>query len=252
VSTVDIRFEAQAAMDETRSEVFRELSWDSKHFGLKIGRVTQCGSDIPKQAVERATEMGLDCLYLLVDSEDAATLRSAAAAGFRMVDIRVTLSGEVPHTADQGGIRIATPDDVPFLSRIAMRCHRDSRFYTDGRFSVIRSDALFAAWIERSCTDHSFAGAVFVAEADGEPAGYVTCALKGGLGEIGLIAVDQSYRGRGLGGTLLEQAYGWFFAQSALRVKVVTQGSNVKALRMYERAGFRIDTVQVWFHWWRL
>jgi len=240
-------------VSQTQSEAFQELPWDSEHFGIKIGRVTQPSADIIERAVKRAAVMGIDCLYLLADSNDAETLRSAAAAGFRMVDIRVTLSGNVPGASDEGSIRVAAAEDVPRLSRLAMQSHRDSRFYADGRFSTVRCDALFAAWIERSCTDRSFADQVFVADVDGEPVGYVTCALKKeGLGEIGLIAVDQSHRSRGFGGALLRRAFGWFLAQGAFRVQVVTQGSNVKALRMYERAGFRVDTVQVWFHWWRL
>ena len=151
-------------MRSRENKVFRELAWDSAHFGLKIGRVTERGSDVPDRAVRQAAASGIDCLYLLADSEDADTLRSAAAAGFRVVDIRVTLSGDIPQAIDQAGIRVAIADDLPFLTQIAQSSHRDSRFYADGRFSWVRCDALFAAWIERSCTDRSFADVVFVAD----------------------------------------------------------------------------------------
>ena len=238
-------------MGPTHSEGFEELPWDSEHFGLKIGRVTQSSADTPERAVQWATARGLDCLYLLADSGDAETLRSAAAAGFRMVDIRVTLSAGIPATGDQAGIRAAVTDDFPLLARLAARSHRDSRFYADGRFPRDRCDALFAAWIERSCTDPGFAGAVFVAGTAGEPVGYITCSIKQGVGDIGLIAVEESHTGRGLGGALLAQAHAWFRLQGVERARVVTQGSNVKALRLYQRAGFRVESVQVWFHWWR-
>lgn len=238
-------------MGPTHDESFEELAWDSEHFGFKIGRVTQCSADIPERAVRWATARSMDCLYLLVDSQDAETLRAAAAAGFRLVDIRVTLSAGIPSAGHQAGIRLAVDDDIRFLSRLAARSHRNSRFYADGRFSQARCDALFAAWIERSCKDRNFAQTVFVADAGGEPVGYVTCSIKQGVGDIGLIAVDESHSGRGLGGELLGQAYEWFRTQGACRVQVVTQGSNVRALRMYERTGFRVENVQLWFHWWQ-
>jgi dTDP-4-amino-4,6-dideoxy-D-galactose acyltransferase len=149
------------------------------------------------------------------------------------------------------GIRPATEDDIPYLRQLAMASHHASRFYIDGRFPAVRCDELFGIWIERSCQDPGFAGAVFVPEMDGGPAGYITCAIKQGVGDIGLIAVDDRYRRHGLGGNLLAEASRWFSAHGVERVQVVTQGSNIAPLRMYERYGFRIESVQLWYHWWR-
>jgi dTDP-4-amino-4,6-dideoxy-D-galactose acyltransferase len=238
-------------MDATGGESFQELAWDSDHFGLKIGRTTSCSADTPQRAADWALARDLDCVYLLADARDAETLRSAAVAGFRMVDIRVTLSADVARADDEAGIRVAVAGDVPRLSRLAARSHRNSRFYADGKFPADRCDALFAVWMERSCTDRDFAGVVFVADVGGEPVAYITCAITLGVGGIGLIAVDESHRGRGLGGLLLKQAHAWFRGQGASRVQVVTQGANTTALRMYERAGFYVERVQLWFHWWR-
>src|SRR6185437_4963498 len=104
------------------------------------------------------------------------------------------------------------------------RSHKDSRFYTDGNFRATACDDLFAIWIERSVQDRDFAGAVFVPELEGnEPAGYITCAIKQGVGDIGLIAVDPKAHRRGLGTRLLADAARWFSEQGADRVSVVTQ-----------------------------
>jgi ribosomal protein S18 acetylase RimI-like enzyme len=81
--------------------------------------------------------------------------------------------------------------------------------------------------------------------------GYITCSVTSGVGQIGLIAVDERCRRRGFGAALLQQAYLWFREQGASRVQVVTQGANSQALRVYQRAGFLVDTIQLWFHWWR-
>ena len=36
----------------------------------------------------------------------------------------------------------------------------------------------------------------------------------------------------------------------AKKIRVVTQGTNVAALKLYEKAGFRVCDVKIWFHRW--
>jgi len=233
----------------------RILDWDSAHFGMRIGRVTPVRADekLLQAALRWADEQSLDCMYLLADSSHAETVRLAGELGWRMVDMRVTLGIEMSTAAKiDSPMRLAGAGDLAYLKQLAISSHKDSRFYTDGKFPEAACGGLFAAWIERSVHDPGFAGAVFVPEiAEGKPAGYITCALKQGAGEIGLIAVDPAARRTGLGTRLLAQATSWFAAQGADRASVVTQGCNIAALRMYQRYGFAIESIQLWFHWWR-
>ena len=234
---------------------FRLLDWDSAHFGIRIGRVLPIRADeeLFKEALIWADLSSLDCMYLLVDSNDASTVRLVGEFGWRMVDMRVTLGSELSSVVkSHSPMRPAVAGDLPYLKQLAMRSHDDSRFYTDGNFRATACDELFAIWIERSVRDRDFAGAVFVPELEGnEPAGYITCAIKQGVGDIGLIAVDPKMHRMGLGTRLLAEAARWFSEQGAERVSVVTQGCNIPALRMYERFGFTIESIQLWFHWWR-
>jgi len=241
-------------MESTVSSSFRLLDWDSIHFGIRIGRVLpiRVDEELLKEALTWANLQSLDCMYLLVDSNDAATVRLAGEFGWRMVDMRVTLGTELSTVAKtRVPMRTANAGDLPYLKQLAMRSHKDSRFYTDGNFRATACDELFAIWIERSVLDRDFAGVVFVPELEGnKPAGYITCAIQQGVGHIGLIAVDPKARRSGLGTGLLGQAARWFSEQGAKRVSAVTQGCNIPALRMYERYGFTIDSIQLWFHWW--
>jgi dTDP-4-amino-4,6-dideoxy-D-galactose acyltransferase len=243
-------------MEAPTPDTFRLLDWDSAHFGLRIGRVmpTRLDAELLRQVLAWASVSSIDCMYLLADSNTAGTLRVVCEAGWRMVDIRVTLGAElwdVTHSATC--VRVAKTEDIPYLKQLAKRSHTDSRFYADGNFPRTACDELFATWIERSVLDRSFAGAVFVAQTNGDqPAGYITCSLEEGKGNIGLIAVDEKARGVGLGTQLLWEAARWFAGQGAGRVSVVTQGCNIPALRLYERCGFSIESIQLWFHWWRV
>jgi dTDP-4-amino-4,6-dideoxy-D-galactose acyltransferase len=169
-----------------------------------------------------------------------------------------------PEAAAGVRVRQAAAADLPELRRIAAASHHDSRFYHDPHFDRGRCDELYATWIEKSCADPS--GIVLVAEAAAAPggaqgaaaagaalaAGYITATLApGGEGRIGLFAVGPEGQGRGVGGELIAAALAWFAGRGAEPVSVVTQGRNVRAQRIYQKAGFLTRAVELWFHrWW--
>jgi ribosomal protein S18 acetylase RimI-like enzyme len=240
------------------------LAWDSEFFGCRIGRMAGGRLD-PNLLVEvdawcRAE--AIDCLYFLADSGDPATAAVAEAGGFRLMDLRVTLEG--PLTPDPSPIpsrppgegrplaRLFRPEDLPELRRIAAVSHHDSRFYADPHFDRARCDELYATWIEKSCRGES-ADAVLVAEHEGKPAGYISCVRSGGVddsGEIGLIAVAAEAQGRGLGKALIRSSLRWFADRGLPRVRVVTQGRNVRAQRLYQAHGLFTRSIGLWFHRW--
>jgi ribosomal protein S18 acetylase RimI-like enzyme len=70
------------------------------------------------------------------------------------------------------------------------------------------------------------------------------------LGSIGLIAVDERRRGAGIGVLLARAAVDWCTAHGAETMSVVTQVRNTQALRTFERVGFVVHEVGLWFHKW--
>ena len=70
------------------------LPWDSNFFGKSIARVLtgRLEPDDLKAILDWAQEGSIDCLYYLADSTDPASIWLAQNSGFRMVDIRTTLS----------------------------------------------------------------------------------------------------------------------------------------------------------------
>jgi ribosomal protein S18 acetylase RimI-like enzyme len=231
------------------------LDWDSRFFGLRIGRVlaprldTACAADTRRWFdAER-----LDCAYLLMGSDDPASVRAADEHGFRFIDIRLTL--DCPLAPDDApalpaGVRPAKEDDVPALQAIARRSHRESRFHSDPRFEHARCDELYAAWIANSYRGR--AKVVLVAEDEGRPVGYLAVTQPGPEeGQIDLLAVADTARGRGHGARLVAASLHWCAEHALRRVRVVTQGRNVEAQRLYQAAGFRTRSVELWYHRWR-
>ena len=70
------------------------------------------------------------------------------------------------------------------------------------------------------------------------------------VARIGLIAVEDQFRGQGVGTELLSKTIVTSKELKANKLIVVTQTTNTNALRLYEKAGFRISDVKLWFHKW--
>jgi dTDP-4-amino-4,6-dideoxy-D-galactose acyltransferase len=237
-----------------REEPCELLEWDSRHFGLKIGRVRVTGHsvDMEKDVADWRKWHAVDCLYLLAPSDRAEIIRLAEVLGFRLVDIRVTYERRLGPTEEdfpQDGIREFRPDDLASLRNMAGTLHRDSRFFSDTRFPQTKSRGLFETWIEKACEDP--AHCVLVAELEGVPVGYVACQRKDdGVGQIQLIGVGPSAQGRGIGRRLVGAIINRLTIEKSRRLVVVTQGKNVAAQQLYQKCGFVTGARELWYHWW--
>lgn len=238
------------------AEIIEYLDWDSSFFGLRIARLKtrSLNREILVLTKDWCERESIDCVYMLADAGDFTTTQLAAEHGFDLVDIRVTLdkrlASERTTVLPSGTARVRShrPEDLPQLRQIAKESHRDTRFYHDPRFPRDKCDQLYETWIQNSC--RGYAQAVFVAEHAGKIAGYVTCHLNACTGQIGLIAVAADHRRAGLGAELLSCADRWFVSQGATSVRIVTQGRNISAMRLDERAGFQTCAVELWYHRW--
>jgi dTDP-4-amino-4,6-dideoxy-D-galactose acyltransferase len=229
------------------------LEWDSKFFDCRIARLNAVRLDqgLVERVLRWCSEHGIDCLYFLADSAHAETARLAESNEFQFVDVRATYERAL--RADDNGksmreVRFAREGDLKTLRAIARSSHHDSRFYFDTHFERAKCDLLYETWIENSF--RGFAQAVLVADCDGEPAGYLTCHRDGSESKIGLVGVSGDHQGKGLGSLLVRSFLAWSQEQDTVRAKVVTQGRNVAAQRLYEKAGFLMASQQLWYHRW--
>ena len=237
------------------TERVTRLAWDSSFFGLSIGRaVPPLDAGAGRAVAGEAMAGGIDCVYLLVPAGDVQTVQAAEAAGFRTVDLRLTFVRDVAPPApavppDGVIVREARSDDVAALRMIAREAHRDARFHVDATFGAERASALYEHWIATRCSDAS--GVVLVPDEAGTPIGYLTCERDAtGDGRSGLVAVADHARGRGIGRAMLTRALLWFADAGISRVRVVTQGRNFPAQRLYQTMGFRTESLETWLHLW--
>lgn len=63
-------------------------------------------------------------------------------------------------------------------------------------------------------------------------------------GHIGVIAVSDAAEGRGVGRALMDAAAAWAHANGFTRLTLNVFGGNTRARELYERAGFRKETIR--------
>lgn len=237
----------------------RELDWDSRWWGIRTAEVVGPLADRDDiDLVDRwSTRNRVRLLYFLCPSSEVAVAQAAEAAGFRLMDIRVSLENSETarrharrNHSDEVGIRSARADDADRLGRLASENFRFTRFYADVGLPDDRCDELYKVWIEQDC--RGGADTVLIAERRGAVAGYISCSVDRTLhrGQIGLIGVAGPLRGQGIGSLVLEESLAWFQREGAISVNVVTQGRNTSALGLYERHGFVHTNTSLWFHKW--
>jgi dTDP-4-amino-4,6-dideoxy-D-galactose acyltransferase len=236
------------------------LSWDSEFWGFPVARVRGHTLTPARLAcIDRWCEArSIACLYFLATFDDPTTVRCAEDGGFRLVDVRVTATVPATRLASSAQsedllgvvIRPAIETDVDALRGIARESFRTTRYYFDPHFPRTKCGLLYERWIAESC--RGFADAVFVADMEGTPVGYITCHLPAGeeSARIGLLNVASQARRRGIGRALMQHLLDWFAQQQVQQVTGVTQARNVAIQALHDRCGFVTRSMHLWYHKW--
>jgi dTDP-4-amino-4,6-dideoxy-D-galactose acyltransferase len=167
------------------------------------------------------------------------------------MDVRITMEQSLDGQCFgiSNVIREANPQDLIALKRIARSSHENTRFFVDLCFERELSRKLYAIWIERSISNET--EKVFVLTEEDVVIAYISCAIAElGKSSIGLLAVDPNKKGQGRAMTIVSHALAWLKKNGAVMNEVVTQGTNISALKLYEKMGFRIKDVKFWYHKW--
>lgn len=238
---------------------FEFLDWDSQFFGFGVARITLNSADSEKleELVDDLKVAGVKLAYWSCEPSDAVANGAALIHGGRLVDRKYVFTRSIAtHQLMQHRIEAVTtkPEllsdrDHEALVGLSLQAAEYSRFRMDTEMPLGRWAELYRIWMLRSISG-AMADAVLIERIEGEPAGMITTSVHAGRGSIGLFGVDEAHRGRGIGSKLLDRALSWFIASGASSVSVVTQGANAGAHRIYQRAGFTLEEISHFYHFW--
>ncbi len=236
----------------------RLLPWDSAFFAKRIARITAevAGQGQMDEILAWCKLQKVDCLYYLCPTDTPSTIRLAEERGFRLVDVRVELCALLPgskptrqRTPAEHLIRPSTAEDSDTLAALAGQAFRNTRFSNDPEFGPEAAPRLYKRWIKQNCESRS--ATVLVSITNNRISGFISLEhASGDVASIGLIAVEDGMRGRGLGRALVEASKDHCQRAGHCELRVVTQASNTAAVRLYEETGFRLSSVRLWYHKW--
>ncbi len=229
---------------------FRVLEWDSRWFGIPIGRV-----DLRDLTAVSAMEVdawalknGLRCVY--VYSERASSFE---IPGFELMDVRVEYeidSFQLTRGTVDLNARVRSEEIEP-VCELARQLFTCTRFARDWRFPVERVRDLYAEWV-RSDSENGNPGCLII-RSEGDLAGFITGNKdpnNTSKGVIGLFGVTENKRGCGYGKRLLDLICREFIALGVERVGVTTQESNIAACEFYKGRGAQLISRGYWYHRW--
>ncbi len=226
------------------------LEWDTAYWGIRAARVQLDSGGQLDEADRLCNDLQVRWASLLVPSGQRGLLGSAVRAGYEVVDIRYEMTLDLGARAPVARSVEASLEDEAALAAIARTAFADSRFFNDARLDDAKCAEFYETWL-RNSLGGSLADAVIVDRLASEPAGFVTVRIDGDRASLPLVAVAPTHHGLGVGGRLLASTLDWIAARGVRRVEVVTQLTNVAAIRLYGAAGFRLSSSAVWLHrWW--
>ena len=233
--------------------MIQRLDWDSRFFGLSVGRLElNLGNNVSSSMIEdvvRGSDYDLIYVFLPVSEGRMAELEKPRSAlvslGGRCVDLKTFYRKKIADFACAERAAVLAKASSDRLLKLAYASGWCSRFSQDERLRPFQ-EQLYGLWLEKELTE----GRVFVYPSEENPLGLVTVTLQNGVGRIGLVAVDADSCGKGIGTKLLEDVEAWLRAAGARECSVVTQGMNIAACRLYEKSGFAQERqIEVWHVW---
>lgn len=227
------------------------LDWDTKYFGNKIANLTigELNPTSLDSILEKAESSGVECIYSLLSPNEKNKIEYVEQAGFHLVDIRMTYSFDLKsyNGQPQRNVSVARDTDTEELVKIARNAFSVSRFLSDPNFRRDKAKMLYVEWLHKNLKSKS---PIFITKKEGHISGFLSTEKQGSMGKIGLVATSEQYRGTGEGKQLVEKTLEYFYELECETCEVVTQAENLAAMRLYEKCGFQISKVELWFHKW--
>lgn len=250
-------YSEEALMESAlKLSIVDKLNWDSNFFGINIASLNHAliNENIMKLVFSFCKQQRIQCLYFRADSRSLKNVELAEKYGFHFANIRTTYileKKEKIKKRKKGYIfRESRKSDIPWIIDVSRDAYTDSRYYFDSNFPREICSKFYVEWVEKIIRNSGKGEKIFVLERNKKPIAYIGSAIWGREIVIELIAVDPVSRGKGMGKKILREFIYHYQKAAYYRFRVVTQGRNIAAQRLYQSCGFEINDMGIDYHKW--
>lgn len=212
------------------------LQWDSSFFGLRVAKA-EISSNLDIEEIMNMHKYEYDLIYVF--AQQTLTDETLQKFNGRLVDNKVILKKNVGDSESQLIISEYKEKEISKeLYNLAIESGNHSRFKIDTRLPADSFERLYKTWINES-VNGEFADKVYIYSHSNKIIGFVTVKIELEVGKIGLIAIDESYRGKGVGKQLIYKVESYLKEEDVKILTVATQKNNSAAMKFYQNIGFK-------------
>ena len=239
------------------------VPWDSRFFGFPVGNIQLPDHFSQARLKDALAQVAgqFRLVYVNVAEEGPDELEELAVPT-KCYDRKVVFERDVPAQVADVDPHIQAHTDMTCprrLEMLAVQSGTFSRFLKDPKLSPYY-ERLFLTWVNQSVSGQT-ADAIWVWVADDDTkAGLITTRLFKGVdpetgkptkeGRIGLLSVDQAYRGRGAAFALMGACDYWAHSLDVPKLSLSTQKENDVVMRLCQKCGYTQVTELTTYHYW--
>ncbi len=229
------------------------LDWDSKFFGYPIARITldNNGNDQLDYIFNQLALKKYRLTYFFIPPEEKEIIQKIIKLGCILVDQKTVYAKKTEkyHKFTNEIIEFQEEELNENLITLALQSGIYSRYRNDKNFVNNEYEKLYIEWLTKSINKTN-AFKTLVAKKENEIIGFATLGEKNEVADIGLVAVDDKFRGRGIGSDLIHTADSIAIEMGYKTIRVVTQLQNFSACKLYEKSGFTAESIINVYHYW--
>ena len=221
-----------------------KLDWDSNFYKKNIAKIF-INKNVSDNELEFYKKNNSYDLTYVFSNNDISQILS-----LNPIDIKVVFSKEVSSKPFNSSPNIDSfkGDINNNLIELACSAGDHSRFKTDKELNH-KFIELYKKWLKKSIK-REIANEVFTYSLNDKIVGFVTCKIIENTVEIGLIAVNNHYQGKGIGKKLIQRANDYAVENKLDRINVATQLHNSNACEFYTKNNFKINSKTYIYHLW--
>src|SRR3989304_1771020 len=242
-----------------KSDILEIMEWDSKFFGKKTRRGAEeiiLDKDNETKLLAEIKNEKFETIYYWQGSSLTENLKGLYRLGFELIDIEVILEkrlAKYEKNVDEHLIdltKIKNSQTLKQLYMLAQKLSQKSRFWRDVK-TRFRVEEMYRIWIKRFIggTDKGWCYGLKINNK------VISMAIFQDEGEekvvLELVAVEDDFRGRGWGRKMMDSSLVKLAADGIGEVAVVTQLSNIIAVKFYLGWGLELKSARYIFHWHR-
>lgn len=229
--------------------------------GVKCGLIDAAGFDYSVGPAELAgsikslcAKSAVDFITIKVPYNFIGAVNPLIRFGAALIDTELSFVYSGGQFPDEGRISSARTEFkfckefkggalVPLAKEMRM-----SRFFRDSKISRKRAVGLWEESIRNHCS--GLADQLLIAYCNGRPSGIVTIEFQGSDKiSLFLVGVLKKFQRKGIAKNMLKAIVDRYSDSHSIHVD--TQADNIAAQRLYQGAGFRLESLKYVLHYWK-